>query len=154
MTLDTNKPTDQVDVSELSIYIREDRVAINAVSGAGNVGVTNLEVAAGTTSLAVGTELGTYGYETVIISGAAVVALATILGGTEGQVKIFIFQDTNVHITDGNIKLNGALYLNQLPAGVDFDPQQDDILALVNVGGDGASIYGYWKELYRTLSLK
>jgi len=154
MTLDINKPTDQADVSELPSYIREDRVAINAVSGAGNVGVTNLEVAAGSTSLSVGTELGTYGYETVVISGAAVVTLATILGGTEGQVKVLVFQDTNVHVTDGNVKSGGAFYLNHLPAGADFDPQQDDVLALVNVGGDGGSTPGYWKELYRVLSVK
>ena len=30
----------------------------------------------------------------------------------------------------------------------------DDILAVVNIDGDGAANYGYWKELFRTLSVK
>jgi len=153
MSLDTNKPTDAVVVSELPAYIREGRVAINAVSGAGNVGNTALAVSAGAVSLTVGTDLGTYGLETVKISSATVVILATILGGTEGQVKVFIFQDANIDLTDG-VKSDGKLYLNQLPALSDFSPQQDDILALVNVGGDGALVYGYWKELWRSISIK
>jgi len=153
MSLDTNKPTDQVAVSELPAYIREDRVAINAVSGAGNVGVTDLTVAAGAVSLSVGTDLGTYGYETVIIDAAGVISLATILGGTEGQVKILIFQDNNISIVDG-VASSGKFYLNQLPALSSFAAQAGDVLALVNVGGDGAAIYGYWKELYRTIAVK
>jgi len=153
MSLNVNKPEDQVTVSELPSYIREDRVAINAVSGAGNVGDTVLEIAGGVTSLTIGTDLGLYGYETVKISGLAAVTIATILGGSEGQVKIFVFQDANVKFTDG-AKADGKLYLNHLPALSDFSPQQDDVIALINIGGDGASEHGYWKELYRTISVK
>ena len=153
MTLDASKPTDQVTVAELPTYIREDRAAINAVSGAGNVGVTNLIVAAGTTSLVVGTDLGVYGLEIVIITGAAAIVLATIIGGTEGQIKIFIFQDANIDMIDG-VKADGKFYLNQLPALSNYTPQQDDVLAISNVGGDGASVHGYWKELFRTASIK
>ena len=54
MTLNVNEPSDQALVSELPGYIREDRAAINAVSGSGNVGNTELEVTAGATSLTVG----------------------------------------------------------------------------------------------------
>ena len=153
MTLNVNEPTDQRMVSELPTFIREDRAAINAVSGAGNVGVTDLTVLVGTTILSVGVELGTYGFETVKVTGVGVSTLLTILGGTEGQVKVLVFQGTNVRITDG-AKAGGAFYLNQLPALSNFNPQQDDVLALVNIGGDGASVYGYWKELYRALSIK
>ena len=151
--LDTNKPTDQEFVSALPAYIRETRVAVNAVSGAGNVGSTALTVPAGATSLSVGVDLGSYGYETVVIDSAALVSLQTILGGTEGQVKVFIFQDNNVSLVDG-VAANGNFYLNQLPALSTFSAQQNDILALVNIGGDGASAHGYWKELYRTLAIK
>ena len=148
-----NKPTDQELVAELPSYIREDRVAINAVSGAGNVGTTDLTVAAGTTSLVVGTDLGVYGLEIVKITGGAAVTLLTITGGTEGQAKIFIFQDALITLTDG-AKADGKFYLNQLPALSNFSPQQDDVLVLANIGGDGASVHGYWKELYRTISVK
>ncbi|MHA1289114.1 MAG: hypothetical protein ACTSPB_17130 [Candidatus Thorarchaeota archaeon] len=154
MTLAANEPTDQRQVSELPAYIRENRVAINAISGAGNVGVTDLTLAAGSTSLVVGTDVGAYGYETVKVTGTGAATLTKITGGTEGQVKVFVFQDALVKLTDGNVKSGGEFYLNQLPAGSNFEPQQDDIIALVNIGGDGGTTYGYWKELYRTISLK
>ena len=154
MSLDVNQPTDQELVSELPSYIRENRVAIEAVSGSGNVGVTDLTIPAGSTSLAVGTDIGCYGFEVIIVDAAALVNIATITGGTEGQVKVFVFQDANIDIVDGNAKANGVFYLNHLPALSNFDAQQDDVLVVVNVGGDGASTYGYWKELYRTISVK
>ena len=153
MTLDVNKPTDQAFVAELSAYIRENRVAINAISGVGNVGITDLTVAAGVISLVVGTDVGLYGLELVIIDAAAAIVLATMTGGTEGQIKIFIFQDANIDITDG-AKADGKFYLNHLPALSNYSPQQDDVLAVANVGGDGASVHGYWKELFRTASVK
>ena len=154
MTLDTTRPSDQVLIASLASYIREDRAAINSISGSGNVGVTEIEVGIGVTDLTVGIDLGTYGLEVVIISGAAAVTLDSILGGTQGQVKVLVFQDNNVDITDGT-KANGEFYLNHLPALSDFEGAQDDVLVLVNVGGDGgATTHGYWKELYRTISVK
>ena len=154
MSLDVTKPTDQVTVAELPTYIRENRAAINAIVGSDNFGVVDLEVAAGATSLTIGTELSSDGIELVIISGAGLADIATIIGGTEGQIKIFVFQDANIDIADGNAKINGVFYLNHLPAGSDFDAQQDDVLAVVNIGGNGAATYGYWKELFRALSVK
>jgi len=154
MTLNVNEPADTRLVSELASYIREDRVAINAIVGSDNFGVSDVTVAAGATSLSIGTELSSDGIEVVIISGAGLADIATILGGTEGQIKIFIFQDANIDFADGNAKANGVFYLNHLPAGSDFSPSQDDVIVLVNIGGDGASTYGYWKELFRTLSVK
>ena len=156
MTLAANEPTDQRQVSELPSFMRETRAAVNAFLGTGstgNVGVTDLILAPGVTSLSVGTDLGDYGFEVVKVTGTGVSTLLTILGGVEGQVKIFVFQDANVRLTDG-AKAAGAFYLNQLPALSNFNPQQDDVLALVNIDGDGASVYGYWKELYRALSIK
>jgi len=151
--LDVNKPTDQVIVAEISAYIREDRVEINSISGSGNVGFTDLSIAAGVTSLTIGTDIGTYGFEVIKVTGLAAITLATILGGSTGQVKVFVFQDANVNLTDG-AKADGKMYLNQLPALSNYAPQQDDVIVLVNIGGDGATVYGYWKELYRTTSVK
>lgn len=154
MTLNVNEPTDQRMVSELPSYIREDRIAINSIVGSGNVGFTDLTIAGGATSLVVGTDLEDFGLEIVTVTGAGVADIATIIGGTEGQMKVFIFQDANIDIVDGNAKANGVFYLNHLPAGSDFDAQQDDVLAVVNIGGDGASVYGYWKEVFRQISVK
>lgn len=153
MTLNANKPTDQVSVSELASYIRECRVAINAVAGSGNVGITDLVIGLGTTSLTIGSDLGTYGFETVLVTGEAAITLISILGGTNGQVKKFIFLDNNVSIKDG-IPSDGKIYLNQLPALSTFDAHQNDILEIVNVGGNGASIYGYWQEVGRQIAIK
>ncbi len=153
MSLTANEPTDQRTVSELPAYIRETRVAVNAVSGSGNVGFTTLAVAGGATSLSVGVEIGSYGLEIINCTGVGVATLVTILGGSAGMVKVFILGDANVRFTDGP-KLTGQFYLDQLPALSNFLPQIDDVLAIVNIGGDGAAVYGYWKELYRTISVK
>lgn len=153
MTLDVNQPTDQVLVSELPSFIREDRVEIGSIAGAGNVGVTNLTVAAGVSQLTVGSELGNYGLETVVIDSVAAISLAYILGGTEGQIKVFVFQDSRISLVDGP-KSGGQFYLNHLPVLSNYSPQQDSVIALVNIGGDGASEHGYWKELYRVNSVK
>lgn len=154
MTLDATKPTDQELVSLLPEYIRANRTAINGIVGSDNFGVTNLEVAALTTALAIGVDLSTDGIEVVIISGAGASDLATITGGSNGQIKIFIFQDANVDMVDGNAKAGGVFYLNHLPVLSDFNTQQDDILVLANIGGNGGATPGYWKELYRTISVK
>jgi len=153
MSLDVNKPEDQEMISTHAAYIRENRAEINSISAGGAVAQTNLTITAGQTSLVVGTDLSTVGLETVVVTGSGVAVIATITGGTDGQVKIFIFQDANVGLTDG-VKASGKMYLNHLPALSNFAPQQDDVIALRNVGGDGASNHGYWKELYRTLSVK
>ena len=153
--MDATKPSDQALVSELAAYIREVRAFANALAAGSGFGATELTVALGATSLSIGSELLDTGFETIIVTGGGAATLVTILGGTAGQIKLFIFQDALVKLTDGNVKgATGKFYLNQLPAGGDFEPQQDDILCMVNVGGDGSADHGYWKEMYRNLSLK
>ncbi len=153
MTLDSNQPTDQAFVSSLPAWIRESRAAINSVVAAGGFGVTNLSVAGGTISLSVGTDLQAVGSEVVIITGVGASTLATILGGTDGQIKTFVFQDNNITLTDG-LKADGKFYLDWLPALTNDAFLIDDVLTLVNIGGDGAAVYGYWKEINRLISIK
>lgn len=152
MTLNVNQPTDQALVSELPGYIREDRAAINAVSGSGDVGATNKSIGAGVTSLTVGTDLGLFGYEAVKITGTGASTLETILGGTNGQTKVLMFSDANIKLKDG-LAADGKFYLNQLPALSDYEPVAGSVIALVNIGGTGVAP-GYWKELYRSDPLK
>ena len=154
MTLNVNEPTDQRQVNELPAYIRANRVGINSVSGSGNVGITDLTIAAGVTSLTVGTDLGSYGLEVVKVTGTGIADLVSILGGSEGMIKILIFQDTNVDLHDSITKANGTFYLNQLPVAGEFAPDQDDVITLVNIDGDGAAVYGYWLEIARQVSVR
>ena len=152
--MDATKPTDVELVSALPAYIRETRAGVNAVSGGGDVGVTDLAIAAGAVALTVGTEIGLYGYEVLPTTADGGVTIAKILGGTDGQVKKFIFQDNNVTLTDG-VALDGKLYLNQLPALSNFVAQANDVIELVNIGGDGGvTTHGYWQEVSRQVALK
>jgi len=154
MTLDATKPSDAVLVSELPAYIRENRSEINSigVSGTGAVGATTLDVL-GAISLTIGTELSSEGFETVVISSTGASVLATILGGIQGQIKMFVFQDLNVLITDSNSKANGTFHLNEAPALGNYTPAVDDVLTVVNIGGDGAGTHGYWREVDRAASV-
>ena len=152
--MDATKPTDVEMVSALAAYIREARAGINALSTGSGVGVTNLTVTAGAIALTIGTELGFFGYEVVIIDAGGAANIAKILGGTEGQSKRFIFQDNNIGIVDG-AALGGNIYLNQLPALSTYAAQTNDVLELVNIGGDGGvTTHGYWKEVARQAALK
>lgn len=151
MSLDVTKPTDQEPVAELPRYIRENRASINA----NEIGysTTELAVIAGNVALVVGTDLSAASIETILISGVGASTLSFIRGGTEGQIKIFIFQDSDISLQDG-VKADGRFYLNQLPALTIYNAQQDDVIAFSNIGGDGAAVYGYWKELWRQISVK
>ena len=153
MTLDITKPADQVVVSEIPTYIREDRVAINSVSGGGNVGATTLEVPLASTALAIPTQLGIYGHEIVLITAAGAVTLTQITGGTAGQLKTFIFLDGLISLTDNSARANATFDLNQAPADSDYAVPVRTVLTLVNVGGDaGATSDGYWREVDRAES--
>lgn len=154
MTLDVNQPTDQVLVSEIAEYIREDREEINSISAGEANASTNLTITGGTTSLVVGeaNDLDPANFETVVVTGSGVAGITTITGGMDGQVKIFIFQDSNVSFVDG-VKSGGQMYLNHVPALSSFNAADGDILALRNIGGNG-TVHGYWKELWREIAVK
>lgn len=154
MPLNVNQPTDQVLVAELPAYIRANRIAINAfVAGDADIVTTDLTIVGGTTALVVGTDLSSVALEVVLLAASGPATLTQIRGGSEGQIKIFIFQNNNTTLTDG-VKSLGQLYLNQLPVLTNFVAQQDDVLALANIDGDGSTVYGYWKELWRQISVK
>ena len=114
---------------------------------------TVLNLSAATTTLVIGTDLASIDMEIVLLSSLGVSILGQMTGGIAGQIKIFVFQDNAVSVKDG-VKSDGKFYLNQLPALTDFDAAQDDTLAVINVGGDGSAINGYWKEFNRQLSVK
>jgi len=151
--MDATKPTDVEQISAFAAYIREARAAVNALSAGTGVGVTVLDIAAGAVSLTVGTDVGRFGVELVLMTADGAVSIANILGGTEGQIKIFLALDNDVDIVDG-LQAGGAIYLNQLPALSSYAMQTGDVLALVNVDGDGSTVQGFWRELFRQTALK
>ena len=152
--MDATKPTDVELVSALPAYMRESRAAINALSSGSGIGVTELTIAAGAIALTVGTDVGLFGFEVVIVDADGAANIAKILGGTQGQTKKFIFQDSLVGIVDGAAG-SGNIYLNSLPALATFAAQTNDVLELVNIGGDGGvTTHGYWKEVSRQIALK
>jgi hypothetical protein len=155
MSLDPNKPTDQELVSMLPWWIRQLVASINAIETEGHVDIvfTELTVSPGVTALVIGTDLSDATKEYIKINSLGVALIGQIRGGTEGQIKTFIFQGNNLSFLDGP-KLTGQLYLNQLPVLSPFNAQQDDVITLINIGGDGAGEYGYWKEISRQLSVK
>jgi len=151
--MDATKPTDVEQVSALAAYIREARAGVNALSAGTGVGTTGLNIPVGTVSLSVGTDLGRFGVDLVRCTADAAVSIATILGGVSGMIKIFVALDSNISLVDG-LAAGGKLYLNQLPALSSFAMQAGDVIALVNIDGDGSLATGYWRELFRQLALK
>lgn len=151
--MDATKPTDAEQVSALAAYIREARAGVNALSAGTGVGTTTLNMAVGTTTLTVGTDLGNFGLDLARCTADAAVSIATITGGTSGQIHIIVALDNNISLVDG-LAAAGHLYLNHLPALSSFAMQTGDVIALVNIGGDGGATLGYWRELWRQVALK
>jgi len=154
--LDVTKPTDQEYVSQLPYWIRQTRVALNAIQALdSNIEATDITLPAGTTGLVIPTHLTVALIEVVTIDATGLCNLATIQNGTHGQIKIFIFGDDDISIVDGIKDTSGNFYLNQLPVGSSYGTAIDDVLAVVNINGDsGATTHGYWKEIWRQVSVK
>ena len=160
MSLDASKPSDTGNVvADLAGHQRETRTAVNAlessIAGLGAVSThTDLVLSTGTTEINIPDNLSAIPSETINISGDGASSVASMTGGSAGQVKIFIFDDTDVDFDNSATKANGTFFLNQPIVSASFGPAQYDILALVNIGGDGVSDNGYWQELYRSVSAR
>ena len=149
MTIDATKPEDSALVSELPGYIRANRTEMNSMSSVtGSFGSGSIALAAQVTA-AVGTEFSLDGLEVCIMTSVGASVLTAITDGIEGQIKILLFGDLLVTLTDSITQLNGTFDLNQAPAGTDYTPAVGDIIMLVNINGDGIGNNGYWKEINR-----
>lgn len=158
MTIDANQPVDQALNALWPAYIREGRDEINALwtaVGGGGIVVpdyTAINMAAGQTSLIVGTDLSVGGLEIVGITADAAVNLTVITNGIAGQVKCLIALDNDITLIQDTGTTGGTIYLNS-PVGVNLNINIRDVLSLVNIGGDGDTVDGYWLELYRKLQV-
>lgn len=155
MTLDITEPSDTRKVSEHAAYIRANRTEINALeAGISDVLQTDYVVGIGQTTLVITTNLSSAMIEIINVTALGAEQLDAITGGSAGQIKIFIFGDSNIDMMDSASQANGTFFLNHLPSGTVLPAGIRNVLALVNVGGDGLVVNGYWKELYRTISVK
>lgn len=157
MPLDSTKPTDQALNSEWPSWIRAIHAYVNNLEASIPSGsfmvINNLTIAAGDTSLSIGVDLAAQLLEVIFVTGTGAATLQYIYGGTNGQIKIFIFLNNVVSMRDG-AKSGAQFYLNQLPVLSDFVAQEGDVLVLTNVGGNGSSLQGYWREVYRQIVVK
>jgi hypothetical protein len=76
----------------------------------------------------------------MVLTGAAAVTIATIIGGYEGQKIILQFTDSNVTITD-----DSSGNLNTVNLSAAFTSTSNDILTLIY---DGVS----WREVSRSVN--
>ncbi len=114
---------------------------------------TNLIIPPASSTLSIGTELSSAYLEYISITAAGAETLTNFLSGLNGQLKILIFGDNNVSLTDGT-RDSGKFFLNQLPL-TNLTGSVGDVLALLNIGGDGGvTTHGYWEELFRTVKVK
>jgi hypothetical protein len=102
------------------------------------VGYRAETMAAGATELAsVDTPL-----EVIHVTPAAAVSLAQITGGRAGMIKILI--PTNALLT---VVESATMYLD---GDVDYTLASQDLLVLLNIGGDpDTATDGYWREIIR-----
>lgn len=157
MALDTTQPADSVLVSALAAYIRANRQAINtnesSIAAGSALVFTELNVGAGETAMDIDDDLSAAMLEMVWLTGTGAADIAEIVGGTAGQVKIFMFGDANVRFERGTG--DGDINLNQSVAEDYYGGQQYDVVALVNIGGDPAApLNGVWFELFRTPTVR
>ena len=158
MTIDANQPVDQALNALWPAYIRENRDEINALwaaVGGGGIVVPDyaaVNMAAGQTSLAVDVDLSVGGVEIVGLTADVAVNLPVITGGTAGQLKYIIALDNDVTLIQDTGTAGGTIYMNA-PVGVNLNINLRDVLALVNISGDGDTVDGYWLEMYRKLQV-
>lgn len=152
MTLDASKPSDATAFGyQLPGYQRETRQAVNdilaAIATLGAVAtVADIELTAGQSLLVVGTDVVAIGLEVVFLSATGAETLTNITGGSNGQIKILIFEDDNITIEKDVTKF-------MLNSEGDFAGETDDILVLINRGGVAGASNGKWLELLRQVRI-
>ena len=146
MTLDVNKPIDQVLNAEWPSYIRENRVEIAtllAAITAANSTETVHEMGLGEFTLEVGLDIANVILEVIDLTGAAAVDLMQITDGSGGMLKIIKASDNNITVK------HNASYID-LAGDTDYAMSDGNILGLINIGGDPeSSINGVWYEVFR-----
>ena len=114
---------------------------------------TAVNMTAGQTALTTGTEINNVNIENIGLTADAAVNLTTMLLGEAGNTKVIIALDDDITLIQNSASTTGGSLNMNAPVGVDLAMQTGDIVAFVNIGGDGLLSHGYWRELYRTLKV-
>lgn len=154
MSLDATLPADDTTtLAEYAALLRATREEVNTLATAvaalgGTVAsVSTLAMLSGTTQIIVGTDVGDITLETVLATAAAAVVIDEIVQGRAGQIKIFVFGDTNITLTNNSAKID----LNSVG---NYTSAVGDIIGFVNIDGDpDTAENGYWKEIFRNLAV-
>lgn len=127
--------------------MRETRAAVNAVAQqAGVMDITQLQLTTGQIELVVSEtgDMDINSRETIRITafGAETHTISSIVGGNDGQVKTIIFSGSVTLAKSANLKLNTTGMF------VDIEGFDDDVITLMNIGGDrDALVNGYWLQI-------
>jgi hypothetical protein len=154
MSLNALLPDDTTTtLAELNALLRETRLAVNTANtaitalGGAVASAIDLVLTSGTTQIIVGTDMGAIALELVNLTAGGACVIDEIVSGTAGQMKIIVFGDTNITLTNNSAKID-------LNCVGNFTGAVGDVIALVNVDGDPATVEnGYWKEIFRNLAV-
>ena len=127
-------------------------ITVNATGGgASEIAYNTVNMAAAQTELVTDTDINNVVNEVIPITADVAVNLTTMTLGLAGAVKTIIAADDDITVIQDKASVAGGTFSLNSPAGVDLAMSTGDILCVVNIGGDGALVSGYWMELYRTL---
>jgi len=155
MTVDATKPTETEFVDTHAGYIRTLAAAMNALElNIQGVVATEFDLTTGDTTMDIDADISDALIEVLRLdmdAGGGTADIATITGGTQGQIKIIIIEDTGITFSRSASQADGTIWLNQTAGASDYGGTVGDILCLVNIDGNPATpTEGYWKELFRT----
>ena len=119
----------------------------------GNATYTAINMTAGQISLVTGTQINNVRIEIIGLTADAAVNLTTMLLGEAGVIKHIIALDNDVTVIQNTGSTTGGTFFLNAPAGVGLTMNIRDVLSLVNIGGDGTTVHGYWLELNRKLQV-
>ena len=112
---------------------------------------TAVVTATGASSLVTGISLHNVSNESILLTASAAVGLSTMTLALAGAVKTIIAGDANVTLIQNSASVTGGTLNMNAPVGINLPLQAGDVISFVNVGGNGSTESGYWRELYRTL---
>lgn len=147
MALNESVPNASSLLSELDDYSREEREAINDLIAEISGELVNAETISSVSNNTIAA--GTQSLQVKLISINCTVQYLS--GGHAGQIVLLkLTSGVSVTFSHSSAQSNGDIYLNG--GSLDLDATADDLLALVNIGGDpDTGVLGYWRELFRTL---
>ena len=116
--------------------------------------ISTVEMTAGQTELVTGTDIQDCMIEIILVSslGATAETIKTIVGSRAGNIKIIIATDDNISIERADGIDTGEIKLKQPLSIPLLDMLSDDVVAIINFGGDiETAADGEWLELWRSL---